>query len=216
MFLVGPAGGLGFNGLNSRGIGACCNGMLQVSSSPTGLPVACVVRGILQQTTLEDAVSFVRKVPHASGQNYLVGSPEGIVNLECSAQGVAEIAPDNRLGALAHTNHPLRTDDLVTWYREALDADAPPASVVNSRSRLSSVQRQIGAMGKATVKGFQEILRSRDDPAHPICSAGLPGELYSEYGIMTFAATVMELSATPRLHVALGPPDRNPFHTLGF
>jgi len=215
-FLVGSAGGLGFNGMNSRGIGVCCNGMLQVSSASTGLPVACVVRGILEQHTLQDAVSFVHRVPHASGQNYLVGSPEGVISLECSANCVVEIRPDMSSGVLGHTNHPLRTNDLLSWYRDALKSNDPHAFVVNSRARLSSLQRQLDAIDDVTVDRLQDVLRSKDDAVHPICSDGLPGELYAEYGLMTFAATIMDLSATPRLHVALGPPDRAPFLALGF
>lgn len=215
-FVVTSAGVLGFNGMNSHGIGICCNGMMQVFSSPIGLPVACVLRGALQKETMEDAVAFIRDVPHACGQNYLIGGPDGVISLECSANKVVRFQPEEHTYAVWHTNHPLATDDLQPWYRQALEANDLHPFVINSRVRLESLERQISALPKASVEGIHSILASKEDTTHPICGSGRPGELYTEYEMATFASTIMELSSTPQLLVALGPPDCHEFHRLRF
>src|SRR5262249_18402406 len=45
--LLTHAGLIGLNGLNNRGIGICCNTLTQLANCRDGLPVACVVRGVL-------------------------------------------------------------------------------------------------------------------------------------------------------------------------
>ena len=69
VMVVSNAGCIGWNGMNNKGIGICCNTLLQLSNCRDGLPVNCIVRGVLEQTTEVDAVKFVQQVKHASGQN---------------------------------------------------------------------------------------------------------------------------------------------------
>lgn len=215
-FVITSAGVLGFNGMNSHGVGICCNGMMQVPSSSTGLPVACVLRGALQKKVSNEAVAFIREVSHACGQNYLVGGREDVVSLECSANNVVRFQPEDSTYAIWHTNHPLATDDLQPWYRQAMETNDLHPFVINSRTRLESLKRQISSLPKASVEGIHSILASKEDATHPICGSGKPGELYTEFEMMTFASTIMELSATPQLHVAMGPPDCHEFHALSF
>jgi hypothetical protein len=215
-YVVSSAGVLGFNGLNCFGVGICCNGMMQVPSSSVGLPVACVVRGALLRKTAADAAAFIREVPHASGQNYLVGGPDGVICLECSATEVARFQPEERPNAVWHTNHPLALQDLQPWYRDTLVSGQLHPFVVNSRARLASAREQMLALAEPSVDALASILRSKGDAVHPICGSGGPGALYTDFQMMTLASTIMELTASPRLHVALGPPDRAAFRTLTF
>jgi len=66
-------GYIGANGLN-RHIGITENTLADLKSSLDGLPVCCVARGVLEKASFEEAVDFIRRVKHASGQNYIVGS----------------------------------------------------------------------------------------------------------------------------------------------
>lgn len=82
------AGMIALNGANSAGIGVVVNNLSMLPSSRSGLPVMFIIRGILQQSTLAEAVAFAERVPHAIGQHYAIGSPDGIAGLEGAANGV--------------------------------------------------------------------------------------------------------------------------------
>ena len=83
------AGMIGLTGCNSDGVAVVVNNLDVLPTSSTGLPVAFVLRGVLQQRNLDEAVSFVQNVSHATGQHYGIGSPEGLASLEGWGGGVA-------------------------------------------------------------------------------------------------------------------------------
>jgi hypothetical protein len=90
------AGMIGLHGCNAAGVGVVVNNLAMLPHAAHGLPVAAVMRGILAQHSLEDAAAFVRSVPHASGQHYAVGSPEGLISFECSAEWCARSSNEER------------------------------------------------------------------------------------------------------------------------
>src|SRR4029078_1831968 len=49
--VVTSAGMVAQNGLNNKGVGVCCNTLLELGNCLDGLPVSCMIRGILQQST---------------------------------------------------------------------------------------------------------------------------------------------------------------------
>jgi hypothetical protein len=79
------------------------NNLSMLPSSESGLPVAFVIRQILEHTELKTASDFVRSVPHATGQHYALASSSGLVSLEAHAKGVDIVDGEKVL----HTNHPL-------------------------------------------------------------------------------------------------------------
>jgi isopenicillin-N N-acyltransferase-like protein len=208
-FLVSQAGLIGWNGMNSRGIGICCNTLLQLSNCRDGLPVNCVVRGVLQQATEADALQFLNRIKHASGQNYIVGGPRGVSCLECSAGKVSPFKPDNKSGMVWHTNHPLANDDYNAKYRE-MKTDKPPvdSTTVRLRSLEARLTKQTPVLGMDLIKA---ILTSRDSTEFPVCRP-----LKNKKDNFTFACTIMVLSDKPELHVAPGPPDETPFQVFSF
>ncbi len=76
------AGTIGLTGCNAAGLALVVNNLDVLPSSRAGLPVAFVIRGILARRTLADAVSFVREVPHATGQHYGMAAPAGLASVE--------------------------------------------------------------------------------------------------------------------------------------
>lgn len=215
--VVSCAGVIGFNGLNRFGVGVCCNAELQLRHAPEGLPVACVLRGVLQQRSADDALTFLKQVPHATGQHYLIGDPTHVRSMECSPNEVAEFVPEGVGAVIWHTNHPLASQDLEPWYRELLDAGKSYGFLDNSRARLSALEARLEMEPDTSrLLQFAEILRSADDALHPICCTRDPGTFYAEIGLFTFASTIAVLSDDPELHVTLGPPNQAPSHVLRF
>jgi predicted choloylglycine hydrolase len=210
-FVLTCAGMIALNGMNNHGIGICCNTVGQLACSRKGLPVACVVRGVLAQRTLADAVAFLKRVRHASGQNYILGGPDRAYSFECSANKVSEFRPAGREDVVWHTNHPLVNDDYTARYAEFVHRTgaAPPGS---STARLKCLEDRLSKAAAAELGAdlFKATLSSRDSAAHPV---SVPR---GKSGTFTFASTVMVLSDLPELHIAPGPPDVTRYEILRF
>jgi len=66
------------NGINSHSVAVVVNAVQQLDNSRDGLPVAFVIRGILQQKSYKEAVKFVQTVQHGAPQNYMIGGPDDV------------------------------------------------------------------------------------------------------------------------------------------
>ena len=144
------AGMINTNAMNEHGLGICVNTLPQLASSPTGLPVAFVVRAVAGATRIEDAIELLTGLPHASGQNYILGSESGIACFECGAHGASEYGDRTRIG---HTNHPLAQRSEVAAHGEQ------PAEVWgNSEERFACLQGQIAECEMFDVHTAQRVL----------------------------------------------------------
>lgn len=210
-FVFVPAGLVAINGMNNKAIGMTMNTLAQLDYAPDGLPVAFMIRGVLSKETHEDAVNFVKSVKHASGQNYILGGPERVVNLEGSAHQVTEYLPYDGANRVYHTNHPFTNDDQAL-YRERTAALPPSAagSLSNSELRFNFLDKHLRDRREpVTVETIKEILSSRETP---VCVE----RDYNGRGF-TFGCTIFELDAnSPRLHIAPGPSSSTPFQTFSF
>jgi len=215
-FFVTSAGLIGFNGMNNRGVGLCCN-FLPLNGRWEGLPVACMVRGVLVRHSAHEAHDFLQRVPHASAQNYLVGGPDALFDLECSANHVVAYQVPGREDAVWHANIPLANDDLLPWFREAVEGSEEHPFLRNNRARFRSVERRLGQTpGGERLELLRETLASRDSDRDPICSVGDEREFFAGIGTYSFASTVMKLSGDPELHVSFCPSDASSYTRLRF
>ena len=196
------AGIIGTTGLNSRGIGICCNTLAQLSHAYHGLPVGFIVRRALESTTLDEASLFVREAAHASGQNYAIGAPDGVVDFECSAHKVVPFSLGNT--HVYHTNHPLANDDLQPRAGKSGPATAGEPTdtrspMSNSEQRFAYLEQTVGGTAPPhTVPEVQAVLSTCTAPINV-------GRAGSGDG-MTLGSLVMELTTPPVLHYAPGPP----------
>ena len=161
------------------------NTLDQLPTDAAGLPVACVIRFIANQRAFADAVAVVHDVPHASGQNYLIGSPAGVVDIECGAGTVTDRTGDTP--RLAHTNHPLAG---------AATDGASGGHVTNSQARLDALRARLDATDSPL--GVDAVAAMLREP--PLCR-GTDGDRG-----FTFYSVVMTLSDAPTLHLTDGPP----------
>ena len=199
--------------MNNRSIAITVNTLMQLSASADGLPVACVIRGVLAQTKGDEASRFLKSVKHASGQNYIVGVGDRVYDFEASANKVVEFRPTPDDSFVYHTNHPLANDDLKPWYAKAMQAMTSEEkkkdnSIVRLDSLRTHLNRPVAAVDEQIAK---ETLQSRDSKENPICRHLAPGN----HGF-TFGSTVMSLSDKPFFQVTMGPPDSNRYLRLEF
>lgn len=204
--LVTSAGMVGLMGLSGRGLGLCVNTLLQLSRSREGLPVACVIRGVLGAGDHEGACRFLGTVHHASGQNYLVGDRRSVSSVECSAAGAVPVAALGGDQRVWHTNHPLANPDRLAG-PEAEDG-------ANSLARQAALARCLAAPAATavTVETLQQALSTCDDPAAAISrEAGPEATPLTSY---SFAAVTYEIGERLTLHVAGGPPSQEAWHAF--
>ncbi len=209
------AGIIALTGMNNHAIGICCNTLLQLDQRRDGLPVAFIVRGVLEQSDYDDAVRFVYNINHASGQNYTIGGPREVASFECSANKVSRFIPYEIATRVYHTNHPLVNDDQGI-YRELLKKlppDRKPKSPGNSEIRLNALEKRLKDPSKRiTVETIKSALSSHDDPKNPVCRH----KPKDGSGGFTVGCLIMELSNSPKLHLAPGPPCSTEFKIFKF
>ncbi|HEY0106311.1 MAG TPA: C45 family peptidase [Rhizomicrobium sp.] len=205
------AGMIGMNGLSGSGIGLCCNTLLQLDPDPAGLPVAAIVRRTLASRNFEEAAEFLRTVPHASGQNYLLAGRHDVVNFECSAGGAVPFRLDGRSDRVVHTNHPLVspfTARFAAWRERAPDALDQTLETSSLRRLQSLKARFASSRGPCSADEAKAALRARDDLSYPVCREAVPD------GWMTIGATVFEIGGDAVMHVAPGAPSQCEFLAL--
>ena len=201
-------------GLNNHGIGICCNVLEQLNHSKDGLPVAFVHRGVLSRSNIVDAIDFIYRIKHASGQNYIIGDPKQVIGLECSANKVTQQLPDLKASIICHTNHPLVNDDIKLGYDPENSIKVPDTERVLSDSeiRLNTLIGKFYSCSKhIEVEEIKSILSSHNPPDNPICR-----HKTSDTGPMTLGCLIMELTASPTLYLSSSPPCSSILFSYGF
>lgn len=186
------AGMVGLTGCNSAGVALVVNNLDMLPGSLTGLPVGCVIRGILDRESLHAATEFAMQVPHATGQHYGMAAPAGVASVEGWANGVAAGTDD---AALLHTNHPLYADEPVG------DVEAR-YQWSKTRERLAFVASEAGSC--QDVPGLQRMLADRT----------VPVSIDASRSTMTFGAVIYECTVPPQMWVTPGPPHQHGFQQV--
>jgi hypothetical protein len=212
--LVFTASGLiGTTGLNSHSIGVCVNSIPQLGYAHCGLPVAFLIRRLLQHRSWDEAVAYARSVTHASAQNVAVGGLERVADFECSPSRVIEYTVGETW--MCHTNHPLahQTQPLAGQgvLSPSFGKGSESAPVVtqptDSEQRFAFLEGLLREHTKPlTVERVKELLST--------CSPPVSVSRTSEGGGVTLGSLVMELGRPAVLHLAPGPPAETEYHTF--
>jgi len=205
------AGFLALTGVNNRPLGICCNTLLRLNYSTDGLPVAFIVRRVLELGGLAEAEEFLRRVQHASGQNYTIGGSRAVAAFECSSGRVSRFMPRPDARRVYHTNHPLVNDDQ-SIYKEIIEKLPPekrPMKPSNSEVRFDFLARNLGDTTSRI--GVEEVKSMLASTEVPICFDGKESD-----DLFTLGCLIMELSSPPVLHLSPGPPCTTPFRTYRF
>ncbi len=191
------------NGLNSASVAVVVNAVQQLEHSRDGLPVAFVIRGILQKKTYKEAVDFIHSIKFGAPQNYMIGGPEDVGSFECSAHHVEKFSPYPGARFTYHTNHPLKNMHLTPRLLERFKSRN-----IDPREYTFKCQR---------FEALQKILKNNDVEL----SIKKLKAIYSDRETIinnrsTFGATIMVLSESPEMHISPGRPDEEPFRIFRF
>lgn len=154
--LLSAAGMIALTGMRRGGVAVSVNTLLQLPKSVHGLPVAFVLRSVLERPDAESAAGFLAALPHASGQHYAVVDDRSVFGLECSATG-SSLRRFSEGEWLLHTNHPLWSDPAQVL---------PPEEVGIVGVRLHSSHRRLEALvdfaaEPSTEQGLRAVLADR-------------------------------------------------------
>lgn len=196
MYLSVP-GHLGLTGMNNQSVSINCNTLMQLDYAKTGLPVTFIVRGVLSKDTQEEAMDFLKRIHHASGQNYILGGPERVYSLECSSNKLEEFRPFENSIFTYHTNHPMSNTDYSANYLASLAANnKTPEEGLYECQRIKSFQNRFTENTQSiSIDEIKKVLSSRDNDGQDVVS-----------NRFTFASVIYELSDKPRFLVAPGKP----------
>jgi hypothetical protein len=189
-------GYIGANGLN-KNIGITENTLSDLKSSLNGLPVCCIARGVLEKASFEAAVTFIKAIKHASGQNYIIGSKHDIISLECASDLVTEYWPDTTKNYTFHANRPLTNNSYHPAYLANLKAlyGSIPESISFTDERLESIRNIILVNKHISLMTITDALSTK-----PICN------------VNTFVSTIMEFNNDySELRISPGKPDSTKF-----
>lgn len=205
-FVVSFPGFIAANGMNNSPLSVHVNAIVQMDYAKEGLPVAFIIRGVLQQTSFENAVDFIHTIKHASGQNYIITGMDKSPGFECSAKKISRYIPFEGAQWTYHTNHPLVNDNYSPKYLERLKSKGKTIDQgLYRRDRFAALEKRFKNRTKPiTFDDIKEALSSHDTGRWDICNR------------TTFACTIMVLSEKPELHIAPGQPDKIPFEVFTF
>lgn len=193
---------IGAMGMNNGKVAVAVNTVLQLAPCRDGLPVAFVVRGILEQHDDAAAREFLLHVKHASGQAYTIGGAEKVTCHEASAHQITQFLPATGAARVWHTNHPVANTDWNPDFVAALTkAGRTPGDRPFVCSRFAAIEATLSQ--KAPVDAAHCITLFADRSQN-VCNRG------------TYVCAVMMLGELPELRISPGKPDVTPFQTVRF
>jgi isopenicillin-N N-acyltransferase-like protein len=196
--VLSSAGMIGLTGINAAGTAVCVNALGMLRHNLAGVPVAAAIRGALAHSSRTEAVNFVHRISHASGQHYAVADACGFHGIECSAAAVVVSCPAGS-PLLLHTNHPLANDDI--------DPDAEQELQRQGRIDDSRVRLNFLETNARSVRDRAAAERLLTDRTAPLCVTPRQG-----HRTQTFGAVAFEFgTSTPTARFCLGLPDQNPW-----
>jgi predicted choloylglycine hydrolase len=193
-------GHLGLTGMNNKFVSINCNTLMQLDYGKTGLPVTFIVRGVLDKNVQKEALIFVNEVPHASGQNYIIGGPEKVYSLECSTNNVVEFRPFENSIFTYHTNHPMSNTDYSSKFLELLEENNITIEGFELEGfrcqRIKSFQERFTEnTTNIEIEDIKNVLSSRDNDSRDVVSNS-----------STYASVIYVLSESPKFIIAPGKP----------
>jgi isopenicillin-N N-acyltransferase-like protein len=202
------------NGMNAVGIGLCMNTIMELQASADGLPVAFVIRGVLSKKSGNVALEFLKKVKHASGQNYILGIVDSVYDFEASSNQVTRFLPkDGDNSIVYHTNHALANNDVKAWYKDYhQQVLTNAAQKKNTTIRFAALQQHLNKnTSDISVDVIKTTLRSKDDAKNPVCRA------FAENGFgFTFSSVLFTLGGKRSIQLTNGSPDQSDYKEFFF
>jgi isopenicillin-N N-acyltransferase-like protein len=198
------AGIVGAAGLNDAGLAVNIN-FLSALDVGLGRLHSVVVRQILAQNNLSDALTYPASPPRAGGAHFLIADTDGnVISIETTAKRFAISYPQGN--AIGHTNH-----YLVPELRDA--EQIRPNSIGSSLARYTALRRFLHDHGeRITTQSLMELSRNHTSYPRSICAHGAHSEPAGNKGKTVSA---MILDPTERvMHITKGCACQGDYHAV--
>jgi isopenicillin-N N-acyltransferase-like protein len=198
------AGIVGCAGQNEHGIAVNIN-YLSANDGRFGRLHSVIVRQILAQKALADALTPPVCAPRAGGAHYLIGDQHGNLNsIETTGEKHAIFYPEGN--AIGHTNHYLSP-------RLQEVENIRPLSIGSSLARYTALRRFLREKGDSlTVDGLKELTRNHTSYPRSICAHGADFEPAGTKG-RTVSAMV-QIPVDHMMHITQGCACENAYHAV--
>jgi len=199
------AGTVAQKGLNSAGLGLCINALLSNRDCVApGVPLVSVVaRGILNSTSIGDAVHAVAKSKRSASINFMVAHSGGeAIDLEVTPNDVAILYPDD--GILTHSNNFLSADIDVK--------DVGKTVFPDSLIRWNRMKRLLMQKKRLTTNTLRAAASDHFDYPNSICRHPDP-RLHPDDQFETITSVIMNL-AQGKLYMTEGNPCEGPYRLV--
>lgn len=200
--VLAEAGQVGKLGFNEHGLGLVIN-LLVSTGIRFGVPTHVVLRQLLAAADIDEALDRAKRTRWASSCHMLLGDADGgIIGLEASPFGVAEVLPRN--GAIVHTNH--FCDPLMT--ANDLAPDLLPDSII----RFDRANQLLAERSKWDSAGIKQLLSDHHSPPLSICRHEAP-EIPEHLRMCTLVSLIFDVSRRSA-DVAYGQPCRTDYYQI--
>jgi len=198
--LLDEAGMVGRMGLNSAGIALSTNTLIS-EQRQMGVPYNILLRGILNTSTMADAIAALVRPTRAISANYMIAHGNGqTIDIEASPVHIDHLAPQN--GIITHGNH-FAGSRLVG---RDLSLERFPDSLYRDcrlRDRLEPYVPEI------TEDQIREALQDSFGDPDAICRHSNP--VQGEFDQLETVASIIMDATDQRFLVSRGSPDSNPY-----
>ena len=152
------AGTIGTAGMNSEGLVRVGNGLYSGQKSSIGQPYYFLRRRMLEQESVEGALSVAREYPRSRPSGHLMADDSGrLLYAEMLSEDDRILEPRN--GWIGHTNHFVH-DDFRTF---------ETGTVQDSPARLLTISRLIAQNPRHNMEEIQGFLRNHENYPYSIC-----------------------------------------------
>ncbi len=195
------AGMIGKIGFNQHRLGVCLNFLSHTADGrpgEVGVPIHCLLRAVLNCSTINEAIATVDTAPRCASANFLIAQHDSAgpqsSDLEISPDAVAVLTDET--AALVHTNHFL-DPELAVGCTSGLGP-----STMKRYNRAREILVELEPVEPNPVIRAQRVLESRADLPYPISRHHNPDPSSS-----TLAGIIMDLTHN-QLILANGAPHR--------
>ncbi|TPK95331.1 MULTISPECIES: C45 family peptidase [unclassified Mesorhizobium] len=198
--VVASFGGLGFAGMNNRGLSLVNNDLI-LKGSRDGIPSQVVRRVVLDLPNVKSAADRISLLPHMGGRSYLLADRTGEI-------AAVEVSPRSGANFLATSDIHLHTNNaLLPVTRTEEDTKALLGMYPSSAARLSALRTAVERVD-LSVDGVKQVLRDESGAPDAVCKTASANELTE-----TAFSIVMDCFRG-EMHLASGKPSVNAYRKI--
>lgn len=209
ILMLTEAGIIGKAGINSDGLCVSLNA-LSTNQAPAGLPLHIAMRGMLESSTLYEAIRATTRMPLGCCANFMVGSANGeVIDIEVENEDYDVLYPQG--GLIVHTNHFTSPRLPLSPRKDTLKSKVPDTFVRLGRAAKLMRRAMDARDGSTTLDDIAAVLHDHVEYPSSICRHDDP-KVSEGLRMGTVFSLIAELG-TSKMSICVGNPCENTYET---